>query len=168
MVGGKVKGESLKTKGYLGLIILVLALVLINVLAQFAYTRFDFTKEKRFTLTEKTKETLKNNNHEVVVRVYLDGDMPAAFKRLRNATKDLLTDYKAYSNTNFKFIFVDPLSGKSAQEQESAINELYGVGVTPTNVNIKTDAGFAEKLVFPTLLVSYGISIKVNFFKYAS
>ena len=153
MVGGKVKGASLKTKGYLGLIILVLALVLINVLAQFAYTRFDFTKEKRFTLTEKTKETLKNNNHEVVVRVYLDGDMPAAFKRLRNATKDLLTDYKAYSNTNFKFIFVDPLSGKSAQEQESAINELYGVGVTPTNVNIKTDAGFAEKLVFPMALI---------------
>ena len=153
MVVEKLKGESLKTKGYLKLILFLLVLILVNIAAQYFYTRLDFTKEKRFTLTEKTKEILKNNKHEVIVRVYLDGDMPAAFKRLHNATKDLLTDYKAYSNTNFKFIFVDPISGKSAEEQESAINELYQVGVTPTNVNIKTDAGFAEKLVFPMALI---------------
>src|SRR5690606_4280029 len=61
--------------------------------------------------------------------------------------------YRAYSNANFKFIFIDPISGKSVDEQESAINELYQVGIRPTNINIKTDAGFAEKLVFPMALI---------------
>lgn len=152
----KEQGVRSKEQGinkWFRLLLFVVVLVLLNVIAQFAYTRFDFTKEKRFTLTEKTKEILKNNKHEVTIRVYLDGDMPAAFKRLRNATKDLLNDYKAYTNTNFKVLFIDPISGKSAEEQEAAISQLYEVGVRPTNINIKTDAGFAEKLVFPMALI---------------
>lgn len=154
MVGKRLKVEGRRWKVKLFKIALFVAvLICVNVLAQLAYTRIDFTKEKRFTLTNKTKETLKTNTHEVMVRVYLDGDMPAAFKRLRNATRDLLTDYKAYSNVNFKVVFIDPIVGKSAEEQESVINELYQVGVRPTNISIKTDAGFAEKLVFPMALI---------------
>ncbi len=129
------------------------ALVLINIFAQFAYTRIDFTKEKRFTLTEKTKETLGQNKHEVIITVFLDGDMPSAFKRLRNATKDLLADYKAYSNVNFKVVFENPIAGLTANEQDTVIQRLYEIGIRPTNINIKTDAGFAEKLVFPMALI---------------
>ncbi|RZK69020.1 MAG: hypothetical protein EOO92_22460, partial [Pedobacter sp.] len=98
----KLKDQRPKTSKYLKPLGFVIALILLNALAQFAYTRIDFTKEKRFTLTEKTKETLKENKNEVIVTVFLDGDMPSAFKRLRNATKDMLADYKAYSKANFK------------------------------------------------------------------
>lgn len=150
--GARNKEQGVKTR-WLRFSLFVLVLVLINVLAQFAYTRIDFTKEKRFTLTEKTKEVLKSNKHDVLVTVFLDGDMPAAFKRLRNATKDMLADYKAYANVNFKVVFVDPISGLTATEQDTAMQQLYQVGIKPTNINIKTDAGFAEKLVFPMALI---------------
>ncbi|WP_244904288.1 gliding motility-associated ABC transporter substrate-binding protein GldG [Pedobacter xixiisoli] len=130
-----------------------LILVLVNVIAQFAYTRIDFTKEKRFTLTEKTKETLRQNKNEVIVTVFLDGDMPSAFKRLRNATKDMLADYKAYSKANFKVVYVNPISGLTVNEQDTVIQHLYEMGIRPTNINIKTDAGFSEKLVFPMALI---------------
>ena len=131
----------------------IIALVVINVLAQFAYTRVDFTKEKRFTLTEKTKETLQENRNEVIVTVFLDGDMPSAFKRLRNATKDMLADYKAYSKSNFKVVFIDPVSGLTLDERDTVIQHLYEMGIRATNINIKTDAGFSEKLVFPMALI---------------
>jgi ABC-2 type transport system permease protein len=153
MVTKKLKGESLKRKGYLRLIVFVFVLLLVNILAQFAYTRIDFTKEKRFTLTEKTKETLKKNKNEVIVTVFLDGDMPSAFKRLRNATKDMLADYKAYSTSNFKVVFIDPVSGLTLEERDTVIQHLYEMGIRPTNINIKTDAGFSEKLVFPMALI---------------
>ncbi|WAC40851.1 gliding motility-associated ABC transporter substrate-binding protein GldG [Pedobacter sp. SL55] len=150
--GARNKEQGVKTR-WLRFSLFVLVLVLINVLAQFVYTRIDFTKEKRFTLTEKTKEVLKSNKHDVLVTVFLDGDMPAAFKRLRNATKDMLADYKAYANVNFKVVFVDPISGLTATEQDTVMQQLYQVGIKPTNINIKTDAGFAEKLVFPMALI---------------
>lgn len=119
-----------KPKG-LKFLLLVVALIVLNILAQFAYTRIDFTKEKRFTLTEKTKETLQQNKHDVEVTIFLDGDMPAAFKRLRNATKDLLSDYKAYANGKFKVVFVDPISGLTVNEQDTVIHQLYEMGIKP-------------------------------------
>ena len=150
--GTKNKEQGAKRK-WLKFLLFILTLVLINVLAQFAYTRIDFTKEKRFTLTEKTKETLKKNKNEVIVTVFLDGDMPSAFKRLRNATKDMLADYKAYSTSNFKIVFVDPIAGLSVNEQDTVIQHLYEMGIRPTNIKIKADAGFSEKLVFPMAMI---------------
>jgi len=150
--GARNKEQGVR-RSYLKPVAFVLALVLLNVLAQFVYTRIDFTKEKRFTLTEKTKETLQRNKHEVIVTVFLDGGMPSAFKRLRNATKDLLADYKAYSKTNFKVIFIDPITGLTVNEQDTVIRQLYEMGIKPTNINIKTDAGFSEKIVFPMALI---------------
>lgn len=145
-----------KTKGYIKLICFLGLLVLLNVLAQYFYTRFDFTKEKRYTLNQKTKETLQKANQDITITVFLAGELPAAFKRLRNSTNDLLNDYKAYSNKNVKIIFKDPLADVSANDQDAVINELVGIGIKPVAVNIKSDAGLTQKLIFPMALLEYG------------
>jgi len=131
----------------------IAALVMLNVIAQQVYTRIDFTKEKRFTLTAQSKSVLKGLDKEIIITVFLDGDLPAAFKRLRSATKDLLADYKAYSGASFKVVFVDPIAGLSAGDQDTVINNLYQLGIEPTTLNIKNDAGFAQKTIFPMAIV---------------
>ena len=133
--------------------IFIIALVLVNVLAQYVYTRIDFTKEKRYTLTPKSKEILKNIKHPITITVFLDGDLPAPFKRLRNATKDLLADYRAAAGQEIKVIFKDPISGLSIADQDTVINHLYSAGIEPTTINIKNDAGFAQKMVFPMAML---------------
>lgn len=134
--------------------VFIVALVLVNVAAQYIYTRIDFTKEGRFTLSPESRAILKNAKSEISITVFLDGDLPAAFKRLRNATKDLLTDYKAYAGTDIKVIFVDPIAGLSAVEQDTAINNLYQVGIEATTLNIKNDNGFAQKTIFPMAMIA--------------
>lgn len=148
MVGNKQK--------LLGIFAFAMGLILINVLAQYLYTRIDFTKEKRFTLTPKSKTILGKINQPITVTVFLDGDLPAPFKRLRNATRDLLADYKAYGGKEIKVIFRDPISGLSVAEQDTVINNLYQSGIEPTTVNIKNDAGFAQKMVFPMAMLEAG------------
>ncbi|WP_222536095.1 gliding motility-associated ABC transporter substrate-binding protein GldG [Pedobacter polysacchareus] len=133
--------------------VFIVALVLVNVLAQYLYTRIDFTKEKRYTLTPKSKEILKNIKQPITITVFLDGDLPAPFKRLRNATKDLLADYKAEAGQEIKVIFKDPISGLSIADQDTVINHLYSAGIEPTTINIKNDAGFAQKIVFPMAML---------------
>ncbi|SMC97498.1 gliding motility-associated ABC transporter substrate-binding protein GldG [Pedobacter nyackensis] len=132
----------------------LLAVVLLNIAAQYVYTRIDFTKEKRFTLSSKSKTILKDARKPITITVFLDGDLPSAFKRLRNATKDLLTDYKAYARTDVKVIFADPIAGLSAAEQDTAINNLYQAGIEATTLNIKNDNGFAQKTIFPMAMIS--------------
>ena len=125
----------------------------LNLLSYFYFTRIDFTKEKRYTLSSKTKEILAKTEKDITITVFLDGEIPSAFKRLRNATKDLLNDYKAYSNANVKIIFQDPLDGVAANEQDTLIKSLAEIGIKPMAVNIKSDAGLTQKIIFPMALI---------------
>lgn len=133
--------------------IFVFTIVVINAKSHYTYTRIDLTKERRFTLHDKSKEILKAAKQPISITVFLDGDLPAAFKRLRNATKDLLIDYKAYARTDIKVIFADPIAGLSAAEQDTAINNLYQAGIEATTLNIKNDNGFAQKTIFPMAMI---------------
>jgi len=141
-------------KRYLRLLLLLAGLILLNVAAQQFYSRLDFTKEKRFTLTEKSRQVLQTGAEEVNITVFLEGDLPAAFKRLRNATQDLLADYKASSKIKMNVVFVDPISGLPLDQQDTVISRLYAVGVEPTTLNIKNDNGFAQKTIFPVAIVA--------------
>lgn len=138
---------------FLAAVLFVAALLLLNLAAQYVYTRFDFTAEKRFTLSRQSKEVLNNISEPVVITVFLDGQLPAAFKRLRNAAKDLLNDYQAITSADLKIVFVDPISGLSPAQQDTAIYNLSTIGIEPINLQIRNDDGFAQKLVFPMAMV---------------
>jgi len=131
-------------------------LALLNIAAQYAYTRFDFTRERRFTLNPKTKEVLAKANQPVNITVFLNGDLPSAFKRLQRATSDLLNDYKANSSVKIKVVFTDPLEGLAQEEQDTVVQHLYQIGIEPTNLNVKNEAGFTQKNIFPMAIVQSG------------
>jgi ABC-2 type transport system permease protein len=131
----------------------IVGIILLNVASSYFFTRFDFTKEKRFTLHPETKSVVKDISKQITITVYLDGDLPASFKRLKNATADLLNDYAANANQNFRYQFINPVAGLSGAELDSTINKLYGLGIEPTSLNIKNENGFAQKTIFPIAVV---------------
>ncbi len=144
-----------RRKRDLNILILALAgIVILNVLSSFFFTRIDFTAEKRYTLSEITKTILSDLDDEVQVTVYLEGEFPAGFKRLRNSTADLLRDFKTYSNANLKFDFINPLSGDQ-KSQEEAYQLLIEKGIEPTNLSVKTEDGMSQKIIFPAALITY-------------
>lgn len=143
-----------KKKDLSQLFLVLAALIVINILSQFSFTRFDFTKEKRYTISPMSIQLLSNLKSDVKVTVYLEGEFPAGFKRLRNATKDLLSDDKAYAGSKLQFEFVDPMAGKNQQEQDEAYNTLVSKGIEPTNLSVKTESGLTQKMIFPYALVS--------------
>lgn len=141
----------------------IVGIIWLNVAAHYFYTRIDFTKEKRFTLHPETKALLQKVNEPVTVTVFLEGDLPAAFKRLRNATADLLNDYKGYAGRDVIVKFIDPIAGLSGAELDSTLANLQRIGIKPTTIDIKTDNGFAQKTLFPMALVEgNGLGFPVN------
>ncbi|MBB6269639.1 ABC-2 type transport system permease protein [Pedobacter cryoconitis] len=134
----------------------VMLLIIMNIAASYFYTRFDFTKDKRFTLHPKSKAVLAKAHHQITITVFLDGELPAAFRRLQRSATDLLNDYKANSSVKIKVVFTDPISGLAQQEQDTVLNNLYRIGIEPTNLNIKNDAGFTQKTIFPMAIVQAG------------
>ena len=87
----------------LGLIVIIS----LNIIASFYFTRFDLTSEKRYTLSDATKTLIKELDDIVYFKVYLDGDFPAGFKNLRNETKEMLDEFRAY-NKNIQYEFINP------------------------------------------------------------
>ncbi|GGI24052.1 gliding motility-associated ABC transporter substrate-binding protein GldG [Pedobacter mendelii] len=144
----------------------LLVLVVLNIGGKYLFHRFDFTTDKRFTLNDKTKKLLHGTHKPVIITVFLNGELPAAFKRLQSSVKDLLTDYKAYSEADFKIIFVDPLAGLNSADQDTVINNLYQQGIEATNLSVKTESGLTQKLVFPMAMVeSDGKQMPVKLFQ---
>jgi len=137
----------------LNLLLVLVIIVAVNMIGQYVFYRFDFTADQRFTLSDKTKLILAKNKKPIVVTVFLDGELPPAFKRLQAAVNDILADYKAYSNADLKIVFVDPLAGLNQSDQDTVINNLYERGIEATNLSVKTDAGLTQKLVYPMAMI---------------
>ena len=154
--GGEMKNErkNLKKNQLISFGITLIVIVAINIIASFVYTRFDLTSEKRYTLSDTSKEILKNLDDYVYFRVYLEGDFPAGFKKLRKETKEMLDEFRAYS----KFVdyeFINPSESNDAAERSETHKLLYQSGLNPTEIVMKTKTGTQQLTIWPCALVSY-------------
>ncbi|SFC51326.1 ABC-2 type transport system permease protein [Parapedobacter composti] len=140
----------------------VAGIILINVLGHGIVSRIDFTAEKRYTLSPLSKQTLASLGAATHVTVFLDGELPAGFTRLKRATTDLLNDLKAHSGGKLTFSFANPLDGDTRQRQENML-ALAERGISPTNLNVRTASGFKQQLIVPAALITgEDVEIPVN------
>lgn len=138
-------------------IVVLIALVAINYLASLFHVRFDLTQEKRYTLTQPTKKLLQGLNDPVSITVFLEGDMPAGFKKLSNSTGELLQEFKEWGKANIQYRFQKPGEGMDDTARTNFIIYLDSLGLSPTNVKVQAKAGESqeERLVYPGALINY-------------
>jgi len=149
-----VKNKA-KAKDFIGFLIGLGIIILLNILSSVVFYRFDLTTEKRYSLSEATKEILGSLDEELFVTVYLEGEFPAAFKRLRNETKEMLDEFRAYSGGKLDFEFVNPSNHPDFKERDKAYKNLYEKGLRPSDLNITDDDGVSKKVVWPGAIMSY-------------
>ena len=149
------KRKNLKKNQIVAFLVTLAIVVLVNVIGSYVFTRFDLTSEKRYTLSPTTKEILNDLDDYVYFKVYLEGDFPAGFKKLRRETKEMLDEFRAYS----KFIdyeFINPSESGNEAEIKETYNQLYRAGLNPTDLNVQNSDGSSKQMViWPGALVSY-------------
>lgn len=147
--------KSLKKQAWFELGVIITLIILLNVIASFLFTRIDFTKEKRYTLVDASKELVKNLDDVVYVKVYLEGEFPAGFKRLRNSTRELLDEFRAYAGDMIQYEFINPSADPDPKVRNDIYRQLYTLGLQPTNLQVQSDEGATQKIIFPGALISY-------------
>ncbi len=142
-------------------------IVLLNYLSSFIFYRFDLTAEKRFSLSETTEEILEGLDDVVYIKVYLDGELPAGFLRLKNSIADLLDEFRVVGRRNIAYEFIDPSKQEDAGLSRELIQRLYRMGLQPTSLQVKEkDGSSSQKIIFPGAILSYnGIDVAVNMLK---
>ncbi len=142
-------------------------IILLGLISSKYYFRIDLTSEKRYTLSSGTKQALRQLNEPLYFDVYLSGEMPAGFRKLRNSIREMLDDFKAYSGRRLSYRFIDPSEAENAKAREQQYVELQDVGLHPIEVNKKNkDGSLSQQIIFPGVFISYkGRQLPVNFLR---
>ena len=161
-----VKNNANRNKDLSSLLIGVLVIVLLNFSASLFFERFDLTSEKRYSLSDASKELVNNLDDIIYVKVYLEGDFPAAYKKLRDETREMLDEFRAYSNENLDYEFINPAESGDEKITKEIYQQLHKQGLRPTDLNEKTTDGFSNKLIWPGAIFFYrGKEIPVQLLK---
>jgi len=152
----KLKKSSLNRRdSAIRLVLMVAIILLVNVVSRLYYLRFDLTAEKRYSISSPTKNMVKNLKDVVTVKVYLGGDLNAGFTRLKESTKNLLGEFRAYGGKNIEYEFIDPMAIENLDERKAVMSDLMQRGLAPTNLTTKSKTESKQQLVFPGAMVTY-------------
>ncbi|MFT5020716.1 MAG: ABC-2 type transport system permease protein, partial [Polaribacter sp.] len=137
------------------LVVVIGIVIALNMLSGFFFTRFDLTTEKRYTLSETSTDLLEDLEDVIYLKVYLDGELPAGFRRLRDRTREMLDEFRAYSGGKIEYEFINPSNQPDEKSRNDVYRQLSKQGLMPTNIQIKAEDGVEQKLIFPGAIMTY-------------
>lgn len=130
-------------------------LILLNIANTGFFFRIDLTEEQKYSLRPATRSLLSNAEDIITVEVFLEGDMPAGFKRFQRAIRETLQEFQVYAGDRLQFFFTNPSEGLVGDALNNAYVNLAKKGLTPTNLTIAEGGQRIDKVIFPGALVSY-------------
>ncbi len=151
----------MKSQKFIQYIIGIGILIMLNLLASAYFFRVDLTQEKRYSLSDYSKETLDSLDRYLTVKVYLEGEFPPRIQRFKQAVRDMLTEMKVYGGNMIQFEFIDP------SENEELMQSFVEKGIAPITLNIKnSQTSEGRQYIFPVAVFSYeGREEMVDLFK---
>ncbi len=132
--------------------ITIVLLLVLNTIGSFFFFRFDLTKDKRYTLSPTSLQIIEQVKNPLYIKVYMQGELPAEFKRLQLETRQMLEEFQGY-NSNIVFEFIDPLEDEATSMDN--IKELYRKGLTPINISVDDKGKQSQAMVFPWAIAVY-------------
>jgi gliding-associated putative ABC transporter substrate-binding component GldG len=132
--------------------ITIVLLLVLNAIGSFFFFRFDLTKDKRYTLSPTSLQIIEQVKNPLYIKVYMQGELPAEFKRLQLETRQMLEEFQGY-NSKIVFEFIDPLEDEATSMDN--IKELYRKGLTPINISVDDKGKQSQAMVFPWAIAVY-------------
>lgn len=113
------------------LLILIGVIILVNLISQKIFFRWDLTSEKRYSITDFSESSLKNLKGNVNITVYLSGKkLPLNFKKFQKSIEQILSEFKIYGGKKINFKFVDIYDNKyKTEDRRKIFKELNELGV---------------------------------------
>ena len=135
-------------------ILLIILLVLLNLVGANAFFRLDLTSPKSYSLSQSSKELVKNLEEPLSVKVFFSENLPSPYNTVEQYLKDILVEYKGSANKNFSYEFFD--MSKAENEELASSYRIRQKQIQEVKDN---EVGF--KNVFMGLALVYADSIEV-------
>jgi gliding-associated putative ABC transporter substrate-binding component GldG len=140
-----------KRKSILTYVLLIAGvIILVNLLSDRFFVRLDFTADKRYTLSEPTKNILRSLKEPVTITAYFSEELPSEFLQLRRDFKEELIEYSNRSKGKVQFEFINP--NKDEETEQKAVQE----GINPVLINVREKDQVKQQKAYLGAVVSYG------------
>lgn len=139
---------------YIQIAIALGLVIAINVIASLLPMRLDLTEDKRFTLTNASIDAISAVDEPIYIKVLLEGKFPAGFKRLRNATEDMIQDLQRHTDY-ISYDFEDPNQG-STDQINNTYQKLKERGIQPMRLSYLEGDQKVDRIVFPYAIATRG------------
>lgn len=112
-----------KTDLSLSIILIIGIVAVLNYFSSQLFMRWDLTQNKVYSISNVSKETVKNLDDIVTIKAYFSKNLPSQVLSIRQEVEDILDEYQAFSNGNVRVEFIDP------NDDEKTQRDLYMIGI---------------------------------------
>ncbi|MCK5822223.1 MAG: GldG family protein, partial [Bacteroidales bacterium] len=102
------------------ILIVIGILVLVNILSDNLFLRLDLTADKQYTLSNATKDIVRNLEEPVTITAYFSNDVPTQMAKTKRDFKELLVEYSNLSKGMVVYEFVDPSANEMSEQEAMA------------------------------------------------
>lgn len=131
-----------KKEAYTRLIIVAAILLLVNIIASRLYRRIDLTQEKRYTLSDATRQILKKLDAPVSVTLFFSKDLPPGLEDWKQNITSEVKELAANTNVPVAYTVTDPGS-----DPENEI-KAQRAGVTAQQISVSQNDQNTQKRVY--------------------
>jgi gliding-associated putative ABC transporter substrate-binding component GldG len=93
------------------------AIVLVNLIGTRLFKRLDLTQNQVYTLSPASKDIVSKLPDYVTVKAYISKDLPPELTSVSRYVRDLLDEYRTYSNGKLRFEAYDPGADKKIEDE---------------------------------------------------
>ena len=144
------------------LLIIIVCVILLNIISSFMSYKIDMTKDLRFSLANGTKSFLENKKNiesRIMIKIYLEGNLPAEIANFKNSIENKLKDFKSIVGNQIEYEFINPNEG-SKETQNELFEQLFdgGKGIQPMEISYSKDGEQRKLMIWPGAKLSYSVN----------
>ena len=127
-------------------------LIFLNVIASFKFGRIDLTSDKRHSLKGSTIELLTENselNDVVYVKIYLGGELPGEFDKLRTAVKEKLDEIRVYAGDKIEYDIINLFEVNDPKAEKEILEQLEEKGMRPIVGEVVKKGSTTRQIIVP-------------------
>ncbi|MDE2799934.1 MAG: GldG family protein, partial [Gemmatimonadota bacterium] len=138
-------------KSFVIFIVVGIALVALgNLVSRNFFFRLDLTENRIYSLSPSSKVILEKIDDFLTAKVYFSENLPGQYGNTRRYLQDILEEYAAYSDGNFRFEFYRP------DDDEKLALDAQKSGIQPVQLQVLENDKFEVKRIYMGMVLLYG------------
>ena len=131
----------------------IILLILANIVGVNSYRRIDLTRTRAYSLSNASKQIVKNLEEPLSIRVFFDKNLPSIYQSTAQYVEDLMVEYKNAANKNFSVSYMD----MSKVENQNIARDF---GLRQIQIQELKNNEVGLKQVYMGLVITYGDAVE--------